>query len=150
MSATADPDHDPLVRLKTLAPRERLSLGVMYGQAPADFALMMAIAAHAFASDRSYTEAGVNDVLREFLAGAGAMLAVDQVELRRWLVDTGVLARDGFGRAYRRGEARADIAAVVAATAGHDLAALVRTARADEAQRREARKAAWVRRPAGA
>ena len=76
----------------------------MHSAAPADFALLMAAAAHAFAPDRTYTEPEVNERLRAWLAGAGAMLDVDHVELRRWLVDTGALARDGFGRAYARGD----------------------------------------------
>ena len=94
---------------------------------------------------RAYTEPEVNACLRAWLAGAGAMLDVDHVELRRWLVDTGVLARDGFGRAYARGTPGAAIAAAVHVLAGQDLAALVRDARAAEAVRRDARRTQWER-----
>jgi hypothetical protein len=73
------------------------------------------------------------------------MLAVDHVELRRWLVDTGVLARDGFGRAYNSGTPRPDIASAMAALAGRDLAALVADARTRDAARRDARKAQWAK-----
>ena len=116
----------------------------MHSAAPADFALLMAAAAHAFAPGRTYTEPEVNERLRAWLAGAGAMLEVDHVELRRWLVDTGALARDGFGRAYARGTPGAAIEAAVRALAGQDLAALARDARDEEAARRDARKAQWA------
>ncbi len=44
------------------------------------------------------------------------MLAVDHVELRRWLVDNAVLARDGFGRAYTRGQPHDEIAGMIASS----------------------------------
>lgn len=47
-------------------------------------------------------ERGVNEALKARLADVGAFLATDHVELRRWLVDMGFLARDGFGRVYER------------------------------------------------
>ena len=72
----------------------------------------MAAAALAFDPQREYSEAEVNEVLKAWLAGAGAMLATDHVELRRWLVDCGLVdarrlrpalrARAGAG-AVRRG-----------------------------------------------
>jgi hypothetical protein len=133
-----------LARFLMLAVRQRLSLGVMHAQAPADFALMMAAAASAFALDGEYAEREVNDRLRAWLASAGAMLDVDHVELRRWLVDTGVLVRDGFGRAYVRGAPGAAIASAIDMLSGRDLAALVSDAREAEAARREARKAQWA------
>ncbi|MFO1317619.1 MAG: DUF2087 domain-containing protein [Burkholderiales bacterium] len=131
-------------RFSALAVRRRLSLGVMHSANPADFALVLAAAARAFAPAREYRERDVNDVLRAWLAGTGAMLDVDHVELRRWLVDTGVLARDGFGHAYARATPRADIAAAIAALAPHDPVALARTACDAEAARRAARKAQWA------
>jgi hypothetical protein len=137
--------QDLVARLRTLAIRQRLSLGVMHAAAHADFVLLMAAAAHAFAPERTYTEADVNACLRAWLAGPGAMVDVDHVELRRWLVDAGVLARDGFGRSYARGTPGAAIAAAIGALSGLDLAALVRAAREADAARREARKAQWAR-----
>ena len=73
------------------------------------------------------------------------MLAVDHVELRRWLVDNGVLARDGYGHVYTRGAARQEIAEAMRCLEGHDLAAVVADARARDVARREARKAQWVK-----
>jgi hypothetical protein len=47
------------------------------------------------------SERAINDALREALAGPARFIDTDHVELRRWLVDTGWLSRDGFGREYR-------------------------------------------------
>jgi hypothetical protein len=48
------------------------------------------------------SEAGVNAVLKQQLAGALRCLHTDHVELRRWLCDSTWLQRDGYGGAYRR------------------------------------------------
>jgi len=48
------------------------------------------------------TEREVNAALKRQLTGAAVFLATDHVELRRWLCDGGWLARDAWGRAYRR------------------------------------------------
>ena len=135
-------------RLQALAPRQGLSLGVMHSAGPADFALMLAAAALRFAPAQVYTERDVNHRLRAWLGGVGAMLAVDHVELRRWLVDTGVLTRDGFGRAYAPGTPPPAIAAAMAALVGHDLDGIVRAARERDVARREARKSHWAQRQA--
>jgi len=134
-----------LERLRTLAPRQGMSLGVTCTSSYDDFVLLLAAAGCAFRPGEVLREREVNERLRAWLAGAGAMLAVDHVELRRWLVDTGVLARDGYGREYTRGSARPEIAAAMGHLAEHDLAALIADARAREAAKREARKAQWVK-----
>ena len=135
-------------RLEALAPRQGLSLGGMHSASPADFALMLAAAAQSFTPATVYTEREVNGRLRAMLAGVGLMLAVDHVELRRWLVDTGVLTRDGFGRAYTPGVPSPAIAVAIEALAGHDLDAIARTARERDAARREARRSQWAQRQA--
>jgi Uncharacterized protein conserved in bacteria (DUF2087) len=134
-------------RLESLALRQGLALGVMHSSSQSDFALMLASAAQCFVRSHEYTEREINDLLRAWLAGAGAMVAVDHVELRRWLVDTGVLTRDGFGRAYTPGAPAPGITAAMDALAGHDLNALVRGARERDAERRETRKAQWAKAP---
>jgi hypothetical protein len=48
----------------------------------------------------AYSEPQINAALKEQLAGALRCVDVDHVELRRWLVDNGFLARDGFGHRY--------------------------------------------------
>jgi hypothetical protein len=131
-------------RFAALSVRNGLSLGVLHASRVADFNLLLAAAARAFAAGRSYAEREVNDALRDWLAHEGSMLAVDHVELRRWLVDCRVLARDGFGRAYTLGEPSAEIGALSAALSGTDLRALAASARARDAQAREERKRKWA------
>jgi len=132
-----------LARLEALAVRQGLSIGVLASSNPSDFALVLAAAASAFTPGETLTERDVNERLRSFLAGTGAMLAVDHVELRRWLVDNGVLARDGFGRAYTRGEPREDVAVAMTELAGADLGRIVADARRRDADKREQRKRLW-------
>ena len=59
-------------------------------------------AALRFEDGRSRTEREVNNQLLDWLAHKGSMLVTDHVELRRVLVNVGLLARDGFGRLYWR------------------------------------------------
>jgi GNAT superfamily N-acetyltransferase len=132
-----------LDRIQALAPREGLSLGAMHGASRADFALLMAAAALTFASGRTYSEREINEGLRQWLAGPGSMLAVDHVELRRWLVDMGVFTRDGYGRAYERATPPPEIDEAMVNLEGHDLDAVVREARSRHAADRASRKAKW-------
>jgi hypothetical protein len=131
-------------RFAALSLRNGLSLGILHASRIDDFNLMLAAAARAFAAGRSYAEREVNAVLRDWLAHEGSMLTVDHVELRRWLVDCRVLARDDYGRAYTLGEPSPEISTLVAALSGTDLRALAATARARDAQAREERKRKWV------
>jgi len=132
-----------LARLEALAIRQGLSMGVLASSSPADFALVMAAAGSSFGPAETLSEHQVNERIKAFLEGAGAMLAVDHVELRRWLVDNGVLARDGFGRAYTRGAPRDEIALAMKELAGVDVAKTVAEARERDASRRAERKRAW-------
>jgi predicted metal-binding transcription factor (methanogenesis marker protein 9) len=50
----------------------------------------------------SCDERDINIALKALLNGALAWLETDHAELRRWLVDTGLLERDGYGRVYDR------------------------------------------------
>src|SRR5689334_16995553 len=138
--------HDAkiLQRYLRLALRQRLSLGVLASTHRDEFALALAAAARCFANDRTYTEAEVNERLRRWLARSGSMLSTDHVELRRWLVDNGVLARDGFGRAYSRSDAPADIAAAIEGLGDLDLDGACEDARAEEVAARAERKARWL------
>ena len=131
-------------RLAALAVKDGVSLGLL---GDADRALVLALAAAAIAPGRVHREAEVNDILERWLAGPGAMLRTDHVELRRWLVDAGFVSRDGFGRAYVRGEPEAAraIALLGDASAGA-LAEAVLTQRAARAAEREARRQAFAAR----
>jgi hypothetical protein len=132
-----------LDRLEALAVRQNLSIGVLASSNPSDFALVLAAAGCAIEPGETLTERDVNERLKSFLAGAGAMLAVDHVELRRWLVDNAILMRDGFGRAYARGQPRAEIADAMHDLAGADLRKIVGDARSRDASRRAERKRMW-------
>ena len=136
--------QSPADRFSVLSIRRGMTLGALYSSNRDDFALVLAAAASMFEPDRTYRERDVNDVLRGWLAGAGSMLDVDHVELRRWLVDNLLLERDGFGRAYTLGKPPQEVAAVVAALSGVDLAAMGEAARKSDAIAREARKRKWV------
>jgi len=92
------------------------------------------------------TERDVNEALKGSLAGAAAFLGTDHVELRRWLVDAGWLARDAFGREYRRvdGSALAPLLqALASAFDGVDTGALATALRAAHAAERARRRKAW-------
>ena len=138
-----------LDRFAALSVRNGLSLGILHASRIGDFNLMLAVAARAFAAERSYAEGEVNDVLRDWLAHEGSMLAVDHVELRRWLVDCRVLARDDYGRAYALGAPSPEIVALTAALSGTDLRAHGAAARARDTQAREVRKRNWAARGEG-
>jgi hypothetical protein len=92
------------------------------------------------------SEKQVNHALRHGLSAAAQFIATDHVELRRWLVDTGFLTRDGFGREYRR-QRFADLPAackLAAELLPHpDVDAWAAGVRERHAQQRQARRQAW-------
>jgi len=129
-------------RLAALVVKDGVSLGLL---GEADRALVLALAAAALEPRRAHREAEVNATLEAWLAGPGAMLRTDHVELRRWLVDAGFVSRDGFGRAYVRGETEAARAtAVLGEASAGTLADAVLTHRAARAAEREARRQAFA------
>jgi len=121
-------------------------MGALSSGNPDDFALVLAAAAAAFQSNRTFAEREVNDVLRHWLAHSGAMLDMDHVELRRWLVDNRLLGRDGFGRVYTRGSPESEAGALAALLEGIDLTQAAHDARERDAAAREQRKRQWERR----
>lgn len=133
---------DALHALARLVVKDGVSLG---GLSQGDRLLALA-AVWAALPEVTASEAQVNESLRQALAGPACWLATDHVELRRWLVDAGWLARDGFGRAYDRVAATALAAALqpaAAAVAGMDIARWVAHARQQHQQQRAARHQAW-------
>ncbi len=128
---------------RRLATRSGLLPGTLCTGHRESFMVVLGAAAMAFEFGRDYDEFEVNDRLKVWLAGPGSMLATDHVTLRRWLVDSEVLERDGYGRGYRRCEPRDEWSAVSEALAGIDLEAEARAARAAEAANRAERKAFW-------
>ena len=125
-------------RLERIAVKSGLSLGLM---GEADRAATLAFAAIHFVPGSGYDEKGVNAVLRDWLAEAGLMLRSDHVEIRRWLVDTGWLERDGFGRRYALAPtAPARAAALLGDRSAASWTASLRRTRADEQERRAERR----------
>ena len=131
-------------RFAALSVRTGLSLGIMYSSRVDDFNLMLGAAARSFAAGRRYSEREVNDILQIWLASAGSMLSVDHVELRRWLVDCRLLARDGYGHAYALAAPAPEFALLASALSGVDLAAVAAAARARDAEARQERKRKWA------
>jgi tRNA(adenine34) deaminase len=131
-------------RLAQLAVRQGLHLASLQQRDGRDLELIFATAALAFPEDRLLTERDANELLKTFLAGAGAMIATDHVELRRWLVDAGFVRRSDRGTDYRRGAFPAWLADAAASLDSTRLADVVAGARAAHDMRREARRQAWL------
>jgi hypothetical protein len=101
---------------------------------PADLKLLLRLAAARLQPGRHYSEAEINEALREWLATFSAAHGIDHVTLRRSLVDIGHLQRDRAGSTYRlnplfRPPSAADPAAVLDE---------IRRARADRKRRHAA------------
>ena len=139
----AAPAPTAVDRYAALAVRRGVLLGALHSSSARDFALVLAAAGRAFPKGHDFSEREVNDLLRAFLDDAGSMLTTDHVELRRWLVDFRVLARDGYGRVYTAGTPTSEMAELVVQLAGIDLATVARAARARDAAQRAERKERW-------
>lgn len=111
-----------------------------------DFVVVTTAAAVAFVPGRGYREGEVNILLKDWLAGPGAMLATDHVELRRLLIDCQLLDRDGFGRRYARSIAPEGWREAIAALQGVDLVGEAARARKLDVEARARRKAQWEQR----
>jgi hypothetical protein len=95
------------------------------------------------------SEREVNEALKSRLAGAANFLDTDHVELRRWLVDAGWLARDGFGREYQRVSAAAlppTLQPLATAFEGVDTDVIAAASRAARSAERDDRQRAWRQR----
>ena len=136
--------EDPLAVYRRLCVRRGIALGGLASGRQDDFRAVLAAAALALDEGAGYDEPAVNARLKVWLDGPGAMVDVDHVELRRWLVDTGLVRRDGYGRHYARAEPAPDaFARELAGLAGVDLALLADEARESEREARESRQATW-------
>jgi hypothetical protein len=99
--------------------------------------------------DAPMSERDVNQALNAKLAGVVNFLDIDHVELRRWLVDAGWLARVGFGREYQRAAGAAlptTLQPLAAAFEGVDTDKIAAATRAVHSAEREARRSAWAER----
>ncbi len=128
-------------RLESLVLKTGLHLGVLSDD---DRALVLALAACAIEPGQPLREDEVNRRLIDWLADAGQMLRTDHVELRRWLVDAGFVARDDWGHAYVRGPAQLDLVRqTLGTTDAAALAGAVRSARVADQTARLARRLAF-------
>jgi hypothetical protein len=128
-------------RLESLVLKSGLQLGAV---SDIDRALVLALAACAIEPGWPLREDEVNRRLGDWLADVGQMLHTDHVELRRWLVDTGYVARDDWGHAYVRGTAHLDRARqVLGTTDGAALASAIRSVRVAAQASRVARRRAF-------
>jgi hypothetical protein len=126
---------------RRVAVKQGVGLGALAGSRAGEFAVVVAAASLAIPAGAALAERKVNERLRAWLAGPGAMIATDHVELRRWLVDLKLVVRDGYGREYRRVAAPAGYADAVAALASIDVAAIASDAREELARLRAERRA---------
>jgi tRNA(adenine34) deaminase len=133
-----------LERIAQLAIRQGLHLATLQQKEGRDLELVFASAALAFPPDRLLAERDANEVLKAFLASAGAMLDTDHVELRRWMVDTGFLRRSDFGTDYRRGEFPAWLIEAAHELDFRRIAEAALHARSARDATREARRQAWL------
>jgi hypothetical protein len=132
--------------LESLVLKSGLHLGLL---SEFDRDLVLALAACAIEPARSLREYDVNRRLGDWLADVGAMVHTDHVELRRWLVDSGFVARDDWGHAYVRGPAQLERARqILGTTDGVALGCAVRSVRVAAQSARTARRRAFEsRRP---
>ena len=138
--AAGPADADTRATIDRLAVKRGLLLGNM---SRSDQLATLALAARCLPTGPACTEAAVNAALKAWLAGTGAMLRIDYVELRRALIDAGLWQRDGFGRAYERAHTFVEptLAAHVEALATDPPEARIEGLRAEAAAERARRKA---------
>lgn len=133
-----------LSRLGELSIRRGSHLDSLRRRDPRDFELVLASAALFLPPAQLIDERQANEALLAFLASAGAWLAVDHVELRRWLADTGMVHRSDFGSDYRRGEIPEWLAYAARSLDAESLAKAVEEAHAERALERQERRRAWL------
>lgn len=133
-----------LERMAQLAVRQGLHLSSLQQKDGRDLELVFASAFLAFPPDQLLDERAANEILKSFLDSAGAMLATDHVEFRRWMVDAGFLRRSGFGTDYRRGELPGWLLPATDSIDFARIADVVGRARNARVAEREARRQAWL------
>ena len=130
-------------RLEALVLKAGVHLGLLSAD---DRALVLALAACAVEPDRPLREDEVNRRLIDWLADLGSMLQTDHVELRRWLVDTGFVVRDDWGRLYVRSRPQTErVRQQLGSSDATALAAAVRSVRIAAQHARLARRRAFER-----
>ena len=133
----------PIERFRKLAIKRGLTPGALLDASPEDFNLLLLSLRREFVTARLYNESEINEQLKNWLQTVGAMLEVDHVELRRWLVDLAILARDAYGHVYTVASVPPHLMNMEADTLQIDFAREFSDANVRESQKRAARKAVW-------
>jgi hypothetical protein len=131
-------------RFRKLCIKRGLTPGALLDASPEDFDLLLLALRREFPEARNYSERDVNEVLHEWLQTTGAMLDVDHVELRRWLVDFAMLSRDAYGHAYTLAPIPPRLKDLESAIKAIDFRQEFADANAADSQQRASRKAAWL------
>lgn len=134
------PVADPYAAIDRLVVKQGLTFANL---SRGDRLLALALAARCLPPATPCDEAAANAALKAWLAGTGAMLHTDHVELRRALIDIGAWQRDAFGRRYERltTVAEADLAAQLEALAALEPEPHIAAVRARHVEERARRKA---------
>ena len=130
-------------RFRKLAIKRGLTPGALLDASPEDFNLLLLSLRREFVTVRRYNESEINEQLKNWLQTVGGMLEVDHVELRRWLVDLAILARDAYGHVYTVASVPAHLVNMEADALQIDFARQFSDANVRESQKRAARKAVW-------
>lgn len=133
----------PIERFRKLAVKRGLTPGRLLDASPDDLDLLLLSLGRQFVATRAYSEREVNELISHWLATVGAMLDIDHVELRRWLVDLAILSRDDYGRVYALAPLPLRLLVLNGEIAQIDFAFEFADANARQSQKRAARKAAW-------
>ena len=131
-------------RLERFALRDGMTFSSLIGLSASDQAVVVASIAVLFDAQALYREREVNERLRSWLAGTGANVETDHVNLRRWLVDTQVLLRNDDCTDYRLAIVGDD--PVIDVARALDCARIAADARRKRDDERARRKEAWMQR----
>ena len=135
----------PIERFRKLAVKRGLTPDALFDASPEDLNLLLLSLRREFVIARACTERDVNELIGNWLGSVGAVLEVDRVELRRWLVELSVLSCDACGRAYAIAPVPTHLSRLDAEIAQLDFSREFADANARESKKRAARKAAWHR-----
>jgi len=131
-------------RMARMSRRHGVLLSSLRERDASDFELVLASAALHLPAEGTIDERAANELLKQFLTGAGSFVDTDHVELRRWLADLGYLQRSDRGSEYRRGRLPPWLQAAASGLDAERLTASVAAAQVADAERRASRKAAWL------
>jgi len=135
--------------LLRLGAGERFRLDRLRQASPRDLELILASAALYLPAARLLAESDANERLRSFLDGPGRMLDCDCEELRRCLVEQGLVVQSDYATDFRRGDLPAWLAATGLSMTAELLEGADRQVREDQGNIGEKQAADWLGRTAG-